>query len=64
LNKRFAAQDRGQASQGERAYARSVRDWQAGAPGKTGAGATSGRASKRRRSGKQRGGDSVPDPTL
>jgi transposase len=49
------------AHQGELAYRRTVADWQAH---NKGAGATPGRASQGRRSGKQRGRASVPDPAL
>jgi transposase len=49
------------AQQAERAYERSVADWQTT---KKGAGATAGRASSRPSSGKQRGRASVPDPAL
>jgi transposase len=49
------------ARQGELAYRRTVADWQAH---KKGAGATPGRASQGRQSGKQRGRASVPDPAL
>jgi transposase len=48
------------ARQAETAYRRLVSDWQP----KKGAGATPGRASSRRQSGKQRGRASVPDPAL
>jgi transposase len=48
------------ARQAEAAYRRLVADWQP----KKGAGATRGRASSRRLSGKQRGRASVPDPAL
>jgi transposase len=48
------------ALQAETAYRRLVTDWQ---PNK-GAGATPGRASQGRQSGKQRGKASVPDPAL
>jgi transposase len=50
------------ARQAEVAYARSVRDWHAAQA--KGAGATPGRASQGRHSGKQRGRASVPDPAL
>jgi hypothetical protein len=49
------------AEQAERAYQRSVRDWQLSVKG---AGATPGRASSRPLGGKQRGKASVPDPAL
>jgi transposase len=49
------------AHQGELAYRRTVADWQAH---NKGAGATPGRASQGRQSGKQRGRASVPDPAL
>jgi hypothetical protein len=48
------------ALQAERAYQRTVADWQSTG----GAGATPGRASQGRQSGKQRGRASVPDPAL
>jgi transposase len=51
-------------SQAELAYQRTVRDWHAAQTTKTGAGATPGRASQGRQSGKQRGRASVPDPAL
>jgi transposase len=54
--------ERALALQGERAYKRTVADWQAAA--KTGADATRGRASQGRQDGKQRGKASVPDPAL
>ena len=50
------------ALQAQRAYERTVADWQAAA--KVGASATPGRASQSRQSGKQRGKASVPDPAL
>jgi transposase len=49
------------ALQAQRAYERTVADWQAN---KAGASATPGRASQSRQSGKQRGKASVPDPAL
>jgi transposase len=49
------------ARQGELAYRRTVADWQAH---NKGAGATPGRASQGRQSGKQRGKASVPNPAL
>jgi transposase len=49
------------AQQAELAYRRTVADWQAH---NKGAGATPGRASQGRQSGKQRGKASVPDPAL
>ena len=52
------------AHQAEIAYQRSVRDWHAAQAAKVGAGATPGRASSGRQSGKQRGRASVPDPAL
>jgi len=52
------------ARQAETAYARTVRDWHATQAAKAGAGATPGRASSGRQSGKQRGRASVPDPAL
>jgi transposase len=48
------------ALQAETAYRRLVSDWQPN----NGAGATPGRASQGRQSGKQRGKASVPDPAL
>src|SRR3984893_9400874 len=51
------------AGQSESAYRRLVEDWQP-KPGKSGAGATRGRASSRPTSGKQRGKASVPNPAL
>jgi transposase len=48
------------ALQAERAYQRTVADWQS----TRGAGATQGRASQGRQSGKQRGRASVPNPAL
>jgi transposase len=56
------AAERELAEQSERAYRRLVADWRK-AP-KRGAGATQGRASSGRQSGKQRGRASVPDPAL
>jgi len=52
------------AAQAEVAYARTVRDYHATQATKTGAGATPGRASSSRQSGKQRGRATVPDPAL
>jgi len=52
------------AAQAEVAYARTVRDYHATQATKTGAGATQGRASSGRQSGKQRGRATVPDPAL
>ena len=52
--------ERDLALQAERAYQRTVADWQS----TKGAGATPGRASQGRQSGKQRGRASVPDPAL
>jgi transposase len=49
------------ARQGELAYRRTVADWQAH---RKGAGATPGRASQGRQSGKQRGKATVPNPAL
>jgi hypothetical protein len=48
------------ARQAELAYQRTVADWHT----TKGAGATPGRASQGRQSGKQRGRASVPDPAL
>jgi transposase len=63
-NKTMREAERELAQQAERAYERTVRDWQAKAPKKKGASATPGRASSRPSSGKQRGKASVPDPAL
>jgi transposase len=63
-NKAMRAAERELAQQAERAYRRSVADWQAVAATKKGASATPGRASSRPSSGKQRGRASVPDPAL
>jgi hypothetical protein len=52
--------ERDLALQAERAYERTVADWQS----TTGADATPGRASQRPSKGKQRGKASVPDPAL
>jgi hypothetical protein len=52
------------AEQAERAYQRSVADWQAKTPTRKGASATPGRTSQRPSSGRQRGKASVPDPAL
>jgi transposase len=52
--------ERDLALQAERAYERTVADWQS----TTGASATPGRASQSRQSGRQRGKASVPDPAL
>ena len=52
------------AAQAEVAYTRTVRDYHATQATKTGAGATPGRASSGRQSGKQRGRATVPDPAL
>jgi len=52
------------ARQAEAAYQRTVHDYHATQANKTGAGATPGRASSGRQSGKQRGRASVPDPAL
>jgi transposase len=52
--------ERALALQAERAYQRTVADWQA----TRGASATQGRASQGRQSGKQRGKASVPNPAL
>jgi transposase len=60
-NKAMREAERELAHQAERAYERSVRDWQQSVKG---AGATPGRASSRPSSGKQRGRASVPDPAL
>lgn len=60
-NKAMRRAERELARQAEVAYQRTVADWQAQ---KKDAGATPGRASSGRRSGKQRGRASVPDPAL
>jgi transposase len=60
-NKAIRSAERELARQGEVAYRRTVADWQAQ---RKGAGATPGRASSGRLSGKQRGRASVPDPAL
>ena len=52
------------AHQAEVAYQRTVSDWQATTPAKTGASATPGRASQRPSKGKQRDRASVPNPAL
>jgi transposase len=59
-NKAMRKAERELAEQAERAYERSVRDWQA----TKGASATPGRASSRPLGGKQRGKASAPDPAL
>jgi hypothetical protein len=59
-NKAMRKAERELAEQAERAYERSVRDWQA----TKGASATPGRAFSRPLGGKQRGKASVPDPAL
>jgi transposase len=63
-NKAMRKAERELARQGERAYERTVADWQAVAKAKADANATPGRASSRPSSGKQRGRASVPDPAL
>jgi transposase len=63
-NKAMREAERELAEQGERAYQRTVADWQAKTPTTKGAGATPGRASSKPSSGKQRGKASVPDPAL
>jgi transposase len=63
-NKAMRGAERELAEQGERAYQRTVADWQAKTPAKKGASATPGRAYSRPSSGKQRGKASVPDPAL
>jgi transposase len=60
-NKAMRGAERELAQQAERAYQRSVGDWQQSVKG---AGATPGRASSRPPSGKQRDRASVPDPAL
>ena len=59
-NKAIRQAERELAEQAERAYQRTVADWQA----KKGASATPGRASSRPLGGKQRGKASVPHPAL
>jgi transposase len=59
-NKAIRKAERELAEQAERAYERSVRDWQA----TKGASATLGRASSRPLGGKQRGKAPIPDPAL
>jgi hypothetical protein len=63
-NEAVRGAERELAQQAEVAYARSVRDWHAAQAAKAGAGATPGRASSGRQSGKQRGRASVPNPAL
>jgi transposase len=63
-NEAMRQAERELAEQAETAYARTVSDWHATGPSKAGASATPGRASQSRRSGKQRGKASVPDPAL
>jgi transposase len=60
-NEAMRQAERELAQQAERAYQRSVADWQAA---KKGASATPGRASSRPPSGKQRGKAPVPNPAL
>jgi transposase len=60
-NKAMRQAEQELAQQAERAYQRSVADWQAA---KKGASATPGRASSRPSSGKQRGKAPVPNPAL
>ena len=60
-NKAMRQAERELARQAETAYRRTVADWQAHSKG---AGATPGRASQNRHSGKQRGKASVPNPAL
>jgi hypothetical protein len=61
-NTAMRSAERELALQAQRAYERTVADWQAAA--KAGASATPGRAPQSRQSGKQRGKASVPDPAL
>jgi transposase len=61
-NEAMREAERELARQAEVAYRRTVADWLAAT--KNGASATPGRASQGRRSGKQRGKASVPDPAL
>jgi Tfp pilus assembly protein PilX len=63
-NKAMREAERELAQQGERAYQRTVADWQAKTPARKGTGATPGRASSKPSSGKQRGKAPVPDPAL
>jgi transposase len=60
VNQAMRQAERELARQAELAYQRTVADWHA----TKGAGATPGRASRGRQSGKQRGRASVPDPAL
>jgi transposase len=60
VNQAMRQAERELARQAELAYQRTVADWHA----TKGAGATPGRASQGRQSGKQRGRASVPDPAL
>jgi transposase len=60
VNQAMRQAERELARQAELAYQRTVADWRA----TKGAGATPGRASQGRQSGKQRGRASVPDPAL
>ena len=63
-NEAMRRAERELASQGERAYARSVRDWQAGGRKKTGAGATPERASRRSSGDQAARQGSAPEPAL
>ncbi len=63
-NKAMREAERALAEQAERAYERTVRDWQAQAPKKSGAGATSGRASSSHRMGQAARQGKAPDPAL
>jgi transposase len=63
-NKAMREAERELAQQAERAYQRTIADWQAKTPARKGTGATPGRASSKPSSGKQRGKATVPDPAL
>ena len=63
-NEAVRAAERELAHQAEIAYQRTVRDYHATQATTKGAGATPGRASSSRQSGKQRGRATVPDPAL
>jgi transposase len=63
-NKAMRQAERALAAQAERAYERSVRDWQARAPKKSGAGATPGRASSSHLTGQAARQGTAPDPAL
>ena len=63
-NKAMREAERELAEQAERAYERTVRDWQARAPKKSGAGATPGRASSSHLTGHAARQGTAPDPAL